>query len=165
MVDALMNVRPEDVVDADPHAEVIKGSANRPGGWMHAPAYMELFAAVDKRLTRLAKLEGINVKRVERVLPKLIKGTRLLVIKAAKTEDLSAIPVNRYGGSAVFINLMSLLGEAGERFEVAYVPKGSPLWPGLVIDLSQPKERRQEPTTKKSGTQSDNTKSEGGQPK
>jgi hypothetical protein len=75
--------------------------------------------------------------------------------------------------SAVFINLISLLGDAGEtvetgyreRFEAAYVPKGSPLWPGLVIDLSQPKERRQEPTTKKSNTQSDNTKGEGAQPK
>jgi hypothetical protein len=184
-VDALMNVRPEDLVEADPHSEVIKGSANRSGGWLHAPAHLALFAAADKRLTRVANQEGIMVKKVERVLPKLIKGTRLLVIKAAKTEDLSAIPVNRYGGSPVFINLISLLGEAGEtvetgyreRFEAAYVPKGSPLWPGLVIDLSQPKERRQEPTTKKGGTKpaqsttvksttpSDNTKSEAAQPK
>jgi hypothetical protein len=179
-VDALMNVRPEDLVEADPHSEVIKGPANRSGGWLHAPAHLALFAAADKRLTRVAHLDHIMVKKVERVLPKLIKGTRLLVIKAAQTEDLSAIPVNRYGASPAFINLISLLGEAGEtvetgyreRFEVAYIPKSSPLYPGLVIDLSQPKERRQAPTIKKSNTKptqsttvkstakSDNTKSE-----
>ncbi|HYG57730.1 MAG TPA: hypothetical protein VD902_06645 [Symbiobacteriaceae bacterium] len=40
--------------------------------------------------------------------------------------------------------LAGLTIESGykERFDVAYVPQGSPLWPGLVIDLSQPWDRR-----------------------
>ena len=137
---------------------MIKGTAHRPGGWLHAPANLELFAACDRRLTRVAGWAGLNIKRVERVHPSLVRGTELLVIQAAATDDLTAVAVNRYtGSSSIWVNLINLLSNAGltvetgyrARYVVAYVPKGSPLWPGLVIDLSQSKERRVESGYKK----------------
>lgn len=156
-MEALLNTKPEDLIAANLDAEVIKGNARRSGCWIHAPGMVEFFAAADKRLTRVADWTTMEVKRVERVHANLVKGTKLVIIKPAPAEDLTAIPVNRYGYSATF-NLITLLGEAGltvetgyrERYEVAYIPKESPLWPGLVIDLSQIKERRLEPHAKKS---------------
>ena len=121
-------------------------------------ANLELFAACDRRLTKVVGWAGLNIKRVERVLPSLVRGTELLVIQAAATDDLTAFAVNRYtGSSSIWVNLIDLLSNAGltvetgyrARYEVAYVPKGSPLWPGLVIDLSQSKERRVESGYKK----------------
>ena len=157
-LDVLLNLSPADIIRRDPDSEVIKGTAHRPGGWLHAPANLELFAACDTRLTKVAGWADLNIKRVERVIPVLVKSTKLLVIQAAATDDLTAFAVNRYAGSSsIWVNLIDLLSEAGltvetgyrERFEVAYVPKGSPLWPGLVIDLSQSKERRVESGYKK----------------
>lgn len=157
-VDALLQVAPEDIIHHNPEAEVVKGTAHRSGGWLHAPAHLELFAAADRRLTRVANWAGLNVKRVERVHPKLVKGTKLLILQPAASEDLTALPVHRYAGSSsIWVNLIHLLGDAGlaletgyrERYHAAYVPKDSPLWPGLVIDLSQPQERRIERDFKK----------------
>ena len=104
----------------------------RPGGWLHAPTQLELFAAADRRLTRVAGLAGLHIKRVEKVLPILVRGTKLLNVQATATDDLTATPVNRYTGSSrIWMNLVDLLGEAGltvetgyrERNEVAYVPQ------------------------------------------
>lgn len=156
--DALLNIKPEDMIAPSPDAEVIKGNAYRSGGWLHSPAHLELFAAADKRLLRCAAQMGMPVNRIDRVKAILVRGTKLVVIRPAAEGDLSAIAVSRSPkSSAVMINLVQLLAPAGltvqmgwrERFEAAYVPKGSPLWPGLVIDLSQPTERRQEPVKKK----------------
>jgi hypothetical protein len=155
-LDALMNTKPEDLIAPDSDAEVIKGRAKRSGCWAHSPAMLDLFAAADKRLTRVANWAGMNVKRVEKVHARLIPGTKLVIIKAAPVEDLTAIPVNRYG-TAVTINLISLLAEHGltvetgyrERYDVAYIPRESPHWPGLVIDLTDVKERRLESESKK----------------
>lgn len=152
-LETLLHVSPEDLIERNPDREVIKGTAYHSGGWQHAPAQWELFAAADKRLTRVANWAGLNTKRVERVHARLVKGTKLLIIQAASPDDLTAFPVIRYGGSSsIWINLIELLSETGltvetgyrERYDVAYVPKGSPLWPGLVIDLSQSQERRME---------------------
>jgi hypothetical protein len=154
--EALLNLKEEELISADADAEVIKGNAKRPGCWIHSPAMVELFAAADKRLTRVANWAGMSAKQVAKVHARLVKGTKLVLITPAPVEDLTAIPVHRYGSSAVF-NLVNLLGEAGltvatgyrERYDVAYVPKESPAWPALVIDLSQQKERRLEPPGKK----------------
>ncbi|HEY3364663.1 MAG TPA: hypothetical protein VGK74_06390 [Symbiobacteriaceae bacterium] len=160
--DRLMGVTPEDIITQNTETEVIKGTAYPSGCWMHAPAHFELFAAADRRLTRVAGLAGLNVKKVEKVNPKLVKGTKLLVIQAASTNDLTAVPVNRYARqSSIWINFIDLLGDAGltletgyrEWYDVAFVPEGSPLWPGLVIDLGQPKERRLEKKKKKDQAQ------------
>jgi len=157
-LDLLLNLSPDDLIRLNPDPEVIKGRARRPGGWLHAPAHFELFAATNRRLTRVAEWANLHISRVDRVQVSLIKGTKLLIIQAALTEDLTAIVVNRYAGSSsIWINLIDLLAEAGltvqtgyrERYEVAYVPKESLVWPGLVIDLGQSKERRVESGAKK----------------
>lgn len=150
--DALMQATPEQVIRASPDAEIIKGTARGSIAWRHAPAMIELLAVADKRLTRTANEAGQNVTKVEKVHAFLLKGTKILVLQAAPSNDMTAYPVSRYRSSGAWINLMSLLGEVGftgetgwkDRFEVAYVPKGSPFWPGLVIDLSNAKERRRE---------------------
>lgn len=150
-MDALMNTKPEDLIAPESDPEVIKGNAKRSGCWIHGPALANLFAAADKRLTRVANGAGMSVRRVEKIHARLIPGTKLVIIKAAPVEDLSAIPVNRYG-RAVTINLITLLSQHGltvdpgyrERFDIAYIPEGSPHWPGLVIDFSNVKERRKE---------------------
>jgi hypothetical protein len=148
-MDALLNATPEELISASPDPEVIKGNMNRPSCWIEGPAMVEFNAASDRRLTRVAGWDGINTKKVGRVHADLVPGTMLLVIRAALPTDLSAIQVNRYASATKF-NLVDLLADQGlqvetnyrERYEVAYIPKASKLWPGLVIDLSQPKERR-----------------------
>ncbi len=163
-LDALLNASIGDVIGYDPETEVVKGGAHRSAGWLHAPAHLQLLAVAERRLTRVAQLAGQTTRKVEKVHPKLIKGTKLLVIQVASPDDLTAVPVNRYAGSsAAWINLLQLLGGVGltvetgyrERFDVAYVPKGSLLWPGLVIDLSQPRERRREPGARKTPGQAE----------
>lgn len=163
VLETLLKVKPEDLISPDAEAEVIKGNANRSGCWVHAPAMMEFFAAADKRLTRVANWSGMHVNQVEKVQAQLIKGTKLIIIKPAPVDDLTAIPINRYANAAMF-NLVTLLAETGlkvqtgyrERFDVAYVPKESPLWPALLIDMGKLKERRMQPVSKKeeSGQQS-----------
>lgn len=154
-MEALLKAKPEDLVGPDVEAEVLKGNANPAGGWIHSPAMMRFFAAADKRLTRVANWAGMPVKRVAKVHARLLRGTKLLIITPGNPEDLTAIPVNRRASAAMF-NLLPLLGEAGlavekgyrELYDVSYVPKESSLWPALVIDLDQVKERRLEPTAK-----------------
>lgn len=161
--EALINTRPEDLIAPDPDSEVIKGNARAPGGWIHSPAILDLFASADKRLTRVSDWMGMSVKRVEKVKPNLVRGTKLLILKPAKEGDLTAIPVVR-SGTSVTINLITLLGEHGltvetgyrERFDIAYLPKESPLWPGLFLDLADVKERRRDSSPKKAaGAQPD----------
>ena len=160
-LDALMNTKPEDLIGPDEDPEVIKGNARRSGCWVHSPAMVDLFAAADKRLTRVAAWADIKVKRVERVHARLVPGTKLVVLKGARADDLSALPVNR-NGTTVTINLITLLSENGltietgyrERFEIAYIPKESPLWPGLFFDLGDAKERRKA-SAKKAAAQTD----------
>lgn len=154
---ALLKVTADDLVGPNPESEVIKGGAHRSGGWLHAPAHLELFAAADRRLTRVANWAGMTVRQVERVHARMVRNTKLVVLQAASPDDLTAIPVNRYDTSSAWINLIQLLGEAGlvvatgyrEKYDVAFVPRGSALWPGLVIDLGQPLERRVEPGSRR----------------
>ncbi len=156
-LDALLNVRPENLIAPSTDGEILKGTANRSGGWLHAPANLELFSAADHRLSRIAEPGAVSRKKVERVHCRLVPNTKLLIIKPAAANDLTALPVNRYAkSSGAWINLITLLEEAGlsvetgyrERFDAAYIPSASPLAPGLVIDLGLPLERRAEPVKK-----------------
>lgn len=161
-LDALMNTRPEDLIAPDAEGEVIKGNARRSGCWLCSPATVELFAAAVKRLNLTGKWAGLESKVVQKVQARLIPGSRVVTIKPVSVDDLTAIPVSRYGHNAS-INLISLLGEHElkvetgwrERYDVAFIPKGSPHWPGLFIDLNEVKERRQDTEPKKAkGTSS-----------
>ncbi|MFZ5816085.1 MAG: hypothetical protein ACOY93_12370 [Bacillota bacterium] len=155
VLEALMNTKPQELIAPNANPEVIKGRARRPGGWLQGPALLELFASADRRLTRVAKLDKMDVKRVSRVHARLIPGTKIVILKAARADDLAATPVNRYGRT-VTINLINLLAEHEltvqtgykERFEIGYIPKGSPHWPGLFLNLADVKERRLVPVKK-----------------
>lgn len=152
VLDVLRNIKPEELIGADDQAEALKGNANPSGCWIYGPAMIGLNAQADKRYTKVSELEGNPKNVVEKATLKLVPGTKLLILKTAKANDLTAIDVNRYSGaSGCWINAFSLLGPAGltaesgyrVRYDVAYIPKSSPLWPGLVINLGKPKERRQ----------------------
>jgi hypothetical protein len=109
---------------------------NRPECWIQGPGMVEFNAASDRRLTRVANWAGMKVRKTKRVHAELLAGTKLVIVTAAQSTDLSAISVNRYGSSSTF-NLVDLLAEHGlqvesgyrERYEVAYVPKASFLYP------------------------------------
>lgn len=155
-LDALMNTQPEELIAPDAEGEVIKGKARPSGCWARSPALFEFCAAADKRLSLTGKWAGFEAKRIQKVQARLVPGARVVTIKPASVDDLTAIPVHRYGSGAT-INLVSLLGqhelkvETGwrERYDVAFIPKGSPHWPGLFIDLNAVKERRKESEPKK----------------
>lgn len=157
-MDALMKATPEDLIAPDPEAEVIKGATKPAHCWQYGPAMMQFGAAADKRLTKVAGWDNKKVKKVPRVHAFLLKGTKLLIIKPAHAEDHTALTVNRYRRSAsAVVNLITLLSGAGltvdtgyrERFDVTFIPRESPLWPGLLIDLGQPKESRRVTPKKK----------------
>lgn len=168
VLDLLLTATEADLIYAEPQAETVKGTAKPPGGWMHAPAYLQLFALADRRLTTLARASGMSATRVAKVQASLIGDSRLLLLRPAGSQDLTAFPVIRYARrSGAWVNLYDLLGPKGitvesgyrVRFDIAYVPKESLLRPGLVIDLDQPKERRLERPGKKDGSQTTETKS------
>lgn len=147
VADLLKKVRPEDLVGTTPDAEVPKTTALPPTAWLESPGGLKLLAAAYTRLVRSA---GPGVKHVLRVHAHFVKGTKLLVIRPAADNDLTAYEVRRYRSSAgAAVNLSRLLlehktaVETGwkERFEVAYIPKGSPLGAGLFINLDAVKER------------------------
>lgn len=162
----LKNVTLADLIAPNAKSDAVKGNANEPGGWLHAPANLELFASADRGLTTVGNLDNIPGKQMERAMAWLVPGTHLLILKGAKAKDLSALPVNRWASaSGAWINLFTLLADAGltvetgwrERYDIAYVEEDSPLYPALVMDLSQPVERRAEPVSKKkSGTAQNN---------
>jgi hypothetical protein len=147
----------DDFIMNDPEEEVVKGSERGSGGWLHGPAYLELFSAADRRLTKVADQRGKVLKEVTKVRASLRKGSKQLFLwPTDDPDDLNAIPVNRWGSSA-WINLISLLGSQHltvrsgyrELHAVEYAPADCPLGPCLTIDLGKIIERRAEPKSKR----------------
>lgn len=167
IIDAFMNVNPATLIKPKLETEAVKGNAKPAGGWLHSPAHWQFYAAVEKRLIQCAKLDRKQMTRIERVHISLIPGTQLMTIKAADSQDMTAIAVTRPSGSGFWVNAFNLLGDAEltvepgfrQRYTAHNIPQGSPLWPGLFIDISQPLERRTEPeSTKKNAASANNTK-------
>ncbi|HWI63623.1 MAG TPA: hypothetical protein VNT75_17450 [Symbiobacteriaceae bacterium] len=147
LADRLVQIRPEGLIGTTPGAEVRKTTARSSSCWLFSPGRLDLLSVAYGRLVRCA---GANVRHVERVTARLVRGTKLLIIQPAPDTDLTAYEVRRYNGnSPATINLSGLLMEHKlavepgwkERFDVAFIPKGSPLGQGLVIDLGAVKER------------------------
>jgi hypothetical protein len=157
VMDALNKVTREQLLGPDPDAEAIMGTAYSSSAWIHGPGNVEFLAVADDRLTRIENIEREQkqlplVNRVDRLIGRIVPGTKLLALIAAPDTDLTATEVKRYDGdSSAWANYSELLAsrklgvDSGYRqlYHVAYVPKTSPLWPALVIDLSKPRERRQ----------------------
>lgn len=159
LLDLVLGADPDNLISATDTAELAKGNTNGSVCDIHSPANVEFYAMADKRLGRAARDAGINVTQVERVHARLIPGSRVIVIKPAPKEDLTAYKLNRYeSSSTVWVNLFPLLAQEGlalesgykTRFDVVNIPQESKLWPGLLIDLDQPLERSRETANKKS---------------
>lgn len=158
IADLLLKAKESDLKGPTHDLEIAKGNAKPPTAWVAAPGKLELSALADKRLTRIASWAGMPVKLVPRVHARIVGESKLLLLKPAPDSDRTATPVARYeGNSGSQLNLYDLLASHGltvatgfrERFDVFYVPQGSDLWPGLVIDLGAVKERRAVPGKKK----------------
>jgi len=151
MADLLLKAKEADLKGPAHDLEIAKGNAKPPTAWVTAPAKLELSALADRRLSKIASWAGTPVKLVARVHARIVGESKVLLLKPAPDSDRTATPVARYeGNSGAQLNLYDLLASHGltiatgyrERFDVFYVPQGSALWPGLVIDLGVVKERR-----------------------
>lgn len=147
LTDLLRNAKPEDLVGTTPGAEVRKTTALPSSCWIFSPGNTNLLSVAYGRLVRTA---GANVKYVDRVYARFVKGTKILVILPAPPTDLTAYEVKRYKTSGAWVNLSGLLMEHRltvepgwkERYAVSYIPKGSPLGKGIFINLGEVQERR-----------------------
>lgn len=170
VMDIFLNLKPEDILAPDPDAEIIKGNAHQPAAWAHAPAHYEFNAASDNRLLRCAKLAGIPGNQVQRVHANLIRGTDMVVVRPADPNDTTALPVNRYAGNtSAWVNLITLLAQYGltidtgykELYYTMYVPKGSPLWPGIFMNVGKYVKRRKESNVAEGESETDENEGEG----
>lgn len=162
IVNALNNVRHEDLIGPRPDEELRKGNTYSSTAWVHAPGNLQMLAKSYGRLVRVANMQRngneTEVKHVDRVEARLVPGTKLLVLRYRPSSDQTAEPVTRHPGRAgAWVNLFDLLAAASltvekgyrELYAVHFVPSTSPLWPALVIDLGAPLDRRLEPKCKK----------------
>lgn len=139
-------------------AEITKGNQNESGGWMHAPAYLELFKAAVDRLAQVSRERGTTVRRVKHVRAALEEGSKKIWIFPTEQRDPDAIPVNYYRRKAT-INLITLLGQAKltvetgyrERYALEFAPANCPVGPALEINMGRMLEHRPETRRFKSG--------------
>jgi hypothetical protein len=82
---------------------------------------------------------------------RFVGESNVVLIKPAGELDVTAFEVGYYKGAAGgAVNLYDLLGPSRttvqtgyrQRYDVHLVPKTSSLFPGLLIDLDDPKERK-----------------------
>lgn len=150
------NFKPEEAIFHDPTAETLRANQYRSGGWLHSPAYLELFANTDRRLTKIANDLGDPCEFVERVQALRIKGTKLVYIWPTDKEDPDGIEVKRR--KTGYINLITLLGPANlsvetgyrQRYEITFSQPEDHVYPALKIDLGRVLERRKDSDSKSS---------------
>lgn len=161
LADLLSGVTEKDLRGPDPTAETLKGNTTTPGVWVHSPAVFKLSALATRRLIKVARMSGMGDTQVTRVHARLVGDSNTVLIRPADPLDVTAYEVAYYpGASGGVINLYTLLGPARctvetgyrQRHDVHLIPKGSPLWPGLLVDMDEPKDRKLEPVKKKSST-------------
>jgi hypothetical protein len=87
---------PGELVDADSNSEVIKGQANRPGGWLHAPAYLELFAAAEERPTVRVKSAPPYLGNSKGDFPVAFQEAAFCLLYARSMRRSSRAAVQRY---------------------------------------------------------------------
>lgn len=158
LFELVKNATMQDLRGPQPAAETLKGNTSTPGVWVESPAVFKFTAAGGKRLTKVARLSGRADTKVLRIHARFIGASNTVLIKPAGELDLTAFevtyPKGLPGGA---VNLYDLLGPASatvqtryrQRYDVHFVPKGSELYPGLLIDLDDPKDRRIMPVRKR----------------
>jgi hypothetical protein len=157
-LDAVLNVDMSNLITAEPDPDLAKGKTNGPTCSAHAPGNVELFAVSGRRFVKVANDQGIPGNRIERAQAFVIGGSKILVLKGAPATDLTAIEVKHYKNSpSLWIDCFNVLAKAGltvetgwqEIYNVVYLPKESPLWPGLMIDFGDRQARLVDPVPKK----------------
>lgn len=158
VLELVLNATENDLEGPDESTEVRKGTTGEAQCWVHAPALFQLSALAWRRLGNVAEWAGVSVKEVRKVRARFVGKSKVLLLRAAEDNDRTAYDVQRHKRtSGALVNLFDLLATRSlavttgyrERFDVFYVPKESALWPGLLIDLGSPQERRLEPKRKK----------------
>lgn len=124
--------------------EIIKGNQYPSGGWVHGPAYLEMFRAGYDRLNKVAEERNLPEPRVSKVRLCRVAGHKVIYFVPTTSDDVEGIQVTRYKSSA-WINLISLLGPANltvrtghsERFALEFAGADSPVGPALVMDMGR----------------------------
>jgi hypothetical protein len=151
LLDLVNNATEQDLRGPQPMAETLKGNTGAPNVWVDSPATFRFSAASNRRLINVARLSGMSDNKVLRVHARFVGDSNVVLIKPAGELDMTAFEVGYYKGAAGgAVNLYDLLGparttvQAGyrQRYNVHLVPKTSSLFPGLLIDLDDPKERK-----------------------
>lgn len=158
LADLMASVTEKDLRGPNKEAETLKGTTTTPGVWVYSPATFKFSALASRRLTKCARWSGKTDTQVTRVHARFVGETNTVLIKPADPLDVTAFEVAYYSSaSGGVVNLYDLLGPANstvetgyrQRYDVHLVPKGSPLWPGLVINLGESQERKVDVKKKK----------------
>ncbi|HEY3368083.1 MAG TPA: hypothetical protein VGK74_23740 [Symbiobacteriaceae bacterium] len=174
LADLLSSVTVKDLRGPESAAETLKGNTNTPNVWVYSPAVFKFSSLAQKRLTRVARQAGMQDTQVTRVHAQLIGDSNTVLIKPADALDLTAFENPNYRGvSGGVCNLFDLLGPARctvetgyrQKYDVHMVPQGSAFWPGLLVDLDDPRERKLLPKRKKKSSSTGETKSSSGETK
>jgi hypothetical protein len=151
---------PADLVMNDPEREVIKATQARSMVWLYSPAMLKVLTVAYARLLKVVEIRGMKTEQLFKVRGALLKSKREVYLWPVDEDDPLGIPLNSYG-SAVWINLISLLGNTKlvsptgyrDRYQATIAPQAeSPVGPALLIRLGQRLERQTKPDAKTAET-------------
>lgn len=131
---------------------VAKGKAYKTaGGWIHAPALLEIFKKTQVVLAQIAAMRGLLLGQVKVVRLARIRGEKRIYIIPVSEGDPDAIEIKHYSGKKS-INMIEFLADDDlavptgykERYllQVVTADDGSPVGPALLLDLDKPLERQ-----------------------
>jgi hypothetical protein len=127
---------------------VQKGNMKDPGGWLHAPAMLEIFRTAEWKLEELTELREGARRAVERLRASRFEGDKRVYLYPTDAQDVDGIELKRYRGK-VTVNLIEFLIEGNltvptgykELYDLVQVGKESPVGHALVMDLEKPRDR------------------------
>jgi hypothetical protein len=140
---------PDDLVLNSHDREIVKTNQTRSHVTLYSPAMLQVLSLAYGRLLKVGEMRGMNTELILKLRAALRKSTKQVYILPTDEDDIDGIPINGYGygdGSAVWINLISLLGDTKlqvptgyrDRFQAAIVDKPeSPVGPALMFNLSR----------------------------
>jgi hypothetical protein len=137
---------------------IVKPNQYGSGGWLIAPALLEIFRATEPALLEVAEKRQQSVTQVDWVRCARLENEKRIYIYPSDAKDPDAIEVKRYGGKTS-INLISFMAPEGlcveqgykERYFLGAAGPDSPAGPALVFDMEKPVERKPVAPSKRSG--------------
>jgi hypothetical protein len=138
---------PDDLVLNSHDREIVKGNQTRSHVSLYSPAMLQLLSLAYQRLLKVGEMRGMKTDLLLKVRAALRKSTRQVYIWPVDEDDPEGIPINNYDkGSAVWINLISLIGDTKlqvptgyrDRYQATIARKDeSPVGPALMFSLSR----------------------------